>query len=358
VLTVQFDYSLPPELIAQRPAEQRDHSRLLVLRRADGRIAHRRFLDLLDYVRYGDVLVLNNSRVIPARLRGTKAGSGGQIEVLLLEENAANDWWVMLRPGKRVRADTTMSFLTRSGRRAEVYARVVEKDPEGRCRLQFSGTANIAEALPALGEVPLPPYITREIPSDGVDDRERYQTVYAQSPGSVAAPTAGLHFTNTLLEEIRSRGARVCLLTLHVGLGTFAPVKAENLEEHIMHEERYEISASTAETINQAKRSNCRIIAVGTTSLRVLESVAVTNQGKLVECCGRTGIFIYPPCAFRVADALITNFHLPKTTLLMLVSAFAAPGQTHGRELILSAYAEAIRERYRFYSYGDAMLIL
>ena len=198
----------------------------------------------------------------------------------------------------------------------------------------------------------------RSTPAHNVDDRERYQTVYAQLSGSVAAPTAGLHFTKTLLEEIRSRGVHVCFLTLHVGFGTFAPVKAESLEDHIMHEERFELSAATAETINEAKRTNRRIIAVGTTSLRVLESVAAANQGRLVECRGRTRIFIYPPCAFMVADALITNFHLPQSTLLMLVSAFAAPGQTRGRELILSAYAEAIRERYRFYSYGDAMLIL
>jgi S-adenosylmethionine:tRNA ribosyltransferase-isomerase len=265
---------------------------------------------------------------------------------------------VMLRPGKRVRADTTIFFLNRSGQRTEVNARVVEKDPEGHCRLQFSGTANIAETLPSLGEVPLPPYITRETPMDNADDREHYQTVYAQPPGSAAAPTAGLHFTETLLEEIRSRGIHVCFLTLHVGLGTFAPVKAEKLEDHIMHEERFEISAATAETINEAKRANRRVIAVGTTSLRVLETVAAANQGRLVECRGRTGIFIYPPCSFMVADALITNFHLPQSTLLMLVSAFAAPGQTRGRELILSAYAEAIREHYRFYSYGDAMLIL
>ena len=358
VRTADFDYSLPPELIAQTPAAQREQARLLVLCRADGRIAHRSFRDLLEYLRVGDVLVLNNSRVIPARLRGTKAGSGGQIEVLLLEENAVNDWWVMLRPGKRVRADTMMFFLNRSGQRTEVNARVVEKDPEGHCRLQFSGTANITNALPFLGEVPLPPYISRETPADNADDRARYQTVYAQPPGSVAAPTAGLHFTETLLEEIRSRGVHVCFLTLHVGLGTFAPVKAEKLEEHIMHEERFELSAATAETINEAKRTNRRIIAVGTTSLRVLESVAAANQGRLVECRGRTRIFIYPPCSFMVADALITNFHLPRSTLLMLVSAFAAPGQTRGRELILSAYAEAIRERYRFYSYGDAMLIL
>ena len=358
MLTADFDYSLPPELIAQTPAAQRDQARLLVLCRADGRMAHRSFRDLLEYLRAGDVLILNNSRVIPARLRGTKAGSGGQIEVLLLEEKAVNDWWVMLRPGKRVRADTMMFFLDRSGRRTEVNARVVEKDYEGHCRLQFSGTANITGALPSLGEVPLPPYITRGTPSDNVDDCKRYQTVYAQSPGSVAAPTAGLHFTEGLLEEIRSRGIHVCFLTLHVGLGTFAPVKAENLEEHIMHEERFELSAATAERVNEAKRTNRRIIAVGTTSLRVLESVAAANEGRLVECCGRTNIFIYPPCSFMVADALITNFHLPQSTLLMLVSAFAAPGQTRGRELILSAYAEAIRERYRFYSYGDAMLIL
>ena len=358
VRTADFDYSLPPELIAQTPAAQRDQARLLVLCRADGRMAHRSFRDLLDYLCVGDVLVLNNSRVISARLRGTKAGSGGQTEVLLLEENAVNDWWVMLRPGKRVRADTTIVFLNRGGQRTEVNAQVVEKDHEGHCRLRFSGTANITEALPSLGEVPLPPYIIRETPSDNVDDRARYQTVYAQPPGSVAAPTAGLHFTKTLLEEIRSRGVHVCFLTLHVGLGTFAPVKAEKLEEHVMHEERFELSAATAETINEAKRTNHRIIAVGTTSLRVLESVAAANQGRLVEGCGRTGIFIYPPCSFMLADALITNFHLPQSTLLMLVSAFAAPGQTRGRELILSAYAEAIRERYRFYSYGDAMLIL
>ena len=356
--TADFDYSLPPELIAQRPAAQRDQARLLVLCRVDGRIAHRSFRDLLEYLRVGDVLILNNSRVIPARLRAAKARGGGQIEVLLLDENAINDWWVVLRPGKRVRADTAMSFLDRNGRRTEVNARVVEKDPEGRCRLQFSGTANIAEVLASLGEVPLPPYITRETPAENVDDRERYQTVYAQPPGSVAAPTAGLHFTKTLLEEIRSRGVHVCFLTLHVGLGTFAPVKAEKLEEHTMHKERFELSAATAETINEAKRMNRRIIPVGTTTLRVLESVAAANQGQLVECGGRTGIFISPPCSFMVADALVTNFHLPRSTLLMLVSAFAAPGQTRGRELILSAYAEAIRERYRFYSYGDAMLIL
>src|SRR3989442_4730922 len=209
VRTADFDYSLPTELIAQIPAAQRDQARLLVLCQADGRMAHRSFRDLLEYLRVGDVLALNNSRVIHARMRGTKAGSSGQIEVLLLEENAVNDWWVMLRPGKRVRADTMISFLNRSGQRTEVNAQVVEKDHEGHCRLQFSGTANITEALPSLGEVPLPPYITRETPADNVADRECYQTVYAQPPGSVAAPTAGLPFTQTLLEEIPSRGLKV-----------------------------------------------------------------------------------------------------------------------------------------------------
>ena len=355
VRTVDFDYSLPPELVAQSPVPQRDQARLLVLSRADGRTAHRAFHQLPEYLSAGDVLVLNNSRVIPARLHGTKAGSGGQVEVLLLEENAVNDWWVMLRPGKRVRAGSMLFFSNRNCHPAEVSGRVVEKNPEGHCRLQFSGTTNITEVLPSLGEVPLPPYISRETTAD---DRERYQTVYAQPPGSVAAPTAGLHFTGTLLEEIRARGVQVCFLTLHVGMGTFAPVKTETLEAHVMHEERFEISAATVETINEAKEAHRRVIAVGTTSLRALESVAAANGGRLVECCGRTDIFIHPPCTFSVADTLITNFHLPRSTLLMLVSAFAAPGQTRGRELILSAYAEAIRERYRFYSYGDAMLIL
>ena len=358
VRTADFDYSLPPELIAQSPAPQRDRARLLVLCRDGGRMAHRSFRDLPEYLRTGDVLVLNNSRVIPARLRGTKAGSGGQIEVLLLEENALNDWWVLLRPGKRVRAETLIFLLDRSGRRTEVVARVLEKDPKGRCRLQFSGTTNITDSLLSVGEVPLPPYIARETPANGVDDRARYQTVYAQPPGSVAAPTAGLHFTMALLEAIRARGVQVCFLTLHVGLGTFAPVKAAKLEEHTMHEERFELGAETAATINEAKRTNRRIIAVGTTTLRALESVAAANQGRLIEGSGRTSIFIHPPWSFRMADALITNFHLPQSTLLMLVSAFAAPGETRGRELILFAYAEAIRERYRFYSYGDAMLIV
>jgi S-adenosylmethionine:tRNA ribosyltransferase-isomerase len=358
VHTADFDYCLPPELIAQAPAPQRDHSRLLVLQRADGQILHRRFRDLLEYLGAGDVLVLNDSRVIRARLRSTKAGSGGQIEVLLVEENGVNDWWTMLRPGKRVRAGTEMHFHDRHGQPTPLRAVVVNKNEEGLCRLQFSGARNVLEILDQAGEVPLPPYITRETPACAPDDRERYQTVYARTAGSVAAPTAGLHFTEGLLAELRSRGVEVCFVTLHVGLGTFAPVKSETLERHVMHAEQFEVSAVTAKAVNEARQTRRRVVAVGTTTVRVLESVAEENQGRVIPGPGRTRIFIYPPRDFKMVDALLTNFHLPQSTLLMLASAFAAPGRTRGRDLMLSAYAEAIRERYRFYSYGDAMLIL
>ncbi len=356
--TADFDYYLPPELIAQTPAAQRDQSRLLVLQRADDCIRHLGFLEILECLGAGDVLVLNNSRVIPARMRGIKAGSGGEMEVLLVEENAVNDWWVMLRPGKRARTGTRILFLNRQGQATGVSAALIEKNEEGHCRLQFSGARNVVDVLDSMGEVPLPPYIARDAPLLCVDDRERYQTVFAQRDGSVAAPTAGLHFTEKLLEQIRSRGVRICFVTLHIGLGTFAPVKAGTLEEHVMHEERFEISAPTAQAIHHTRQAGRRVIAVGTTTVRALESVAAANQRRLVECQGRTRIFIHPPHLFHVADALLTNFHLPRSTLLMLVSAFAAPGQTRGRDVVLSAYAEAIRQRYRFYSYGDAMLIL
>ncbi|MHB8523607.1 MAG: tRNA preQ1(34) S-adenosylmethionine ribosyltransferase-isomerase QueA, partial [Limisphaerales bacterium] len=282
---------------------------------------------------------------------------GGPIEVLLLEENQTNDWWCLVRPGKRVRAHANICLMA-GGRPAGIEASVLEKNSEGHCRLRFSGAADIAEHLERLGEVPLPPYITRDGNPPSADDRERYQTVYAQTAGSIAAPTAGLHFTNSLLEKIRARGVGVCFLTLHVGLGTFAPVRTENLQDHCMHEERFELDATAARAINEAKRSGGRVFAVGTTTVRVLESVAAQRNGALTETRGRTRIFIYPPFPFRVVDALVTNFHLPESTLLMLVSAFASPGETRGRELLLSAYAEAVRERYRFYSYGDAMLVL
>ena len=353
-----FNYCLPPELIAQTPSSERDQSRLLVLCRENGEIVHRRFHDLPEYLRPNDVLVLNNSRVIPARLRGVKPNTGGQIEVLLVEENAINDWWVMLRPGKRVRAGTKIIFFDHKGQATEIYATVLEKNEEGHCRLHFSGTPSIVESLGSLGETPLPPYISRENSIVSADDRERYQTIFARPQGSVAAPTAGLHFTEKLFDEIRALGVRVCFVTLHIGFGTFAAVKSEKLEEHIMHGERFRISGATSDVINEAKREHRRVIAVGTTSVRVLESVSREHNGKLVECEGRTPIFIYPPFRFQIVDAMLTNFHLPQSTLLMLVSAFAAPGETRGRGLILSTYAEAIRERYRFYSFGDAMLIL
>ncbi len=354
--TADFNFALPPELIAQSPAQRRDGSRLLVLPRKDGRVEHRKFLDLLDFLRAGDVLVLNNSRVIPARLRGANAKSGGKFEMLLLEENSPNDWWAMLRPGKNARAGTQIILRNAKAEPTKIIATVTEVNAEGHRRLKFSGTPDIRRELDLLGEIPLPPYIQREhqLP----EDKERYQTVFAQAAGSVAAPTAGLHFTEQLLEEIRARGVKVCFVTLHVGLGTFAPVKAETLAEHKMHEERFEIGEETVSAVNEAKKSGRRVIAVGTTSVRVLESVAAQNAGKLNVFDGKTNIFIFPPFRFQIVDALLTNFHLPQSTLLMLVSAFAAPGEICGREMVLSVYAEAVRERYRFFSYGDAMLIL
>ena len=355
--TADFNFDLPPGLIAQHPAPQRDESRLLVLHRTNENIEHRHFRDLPGVFRAGDVLVLNNSRVIPARLRGANARTGGKFEILLLEEKAVNDWWVMLRPGKSARVGTQIVFhdhrqITR------IRATVVEVNDEGHRRLQFSGTPDISHELDRLGEVPLPPYITRANPDEMGEDKERYQTIYARTDGSVAAPTAGLHFTGKLLDEIRARGVTICSVTLHIGPGTFAPVKTETLAAHKMHEERFELGEETAHAVNEAKSTGRRVFAVGTTTVRMLESIAAKNNGKLNVYKGRTHIFIYPPFQFQIVDALLTNFHLPCSTLLMLVSAFAAPGETRGREMVLSAYAEAIRKRYRFFSYGDAMLIL
>jgi S-adenosylmethionine:tRNA ribosyltransferase-isomerase len=336
-----FDFLLPPELIAQTPALQRDQSRLLVLDRASGNLSHRRFSDLLEYLRPGDLLVLNDSKVIPARLRATNSASGGELEVLLLEEIGPNDWWAMVRPGKRARLNSRIAFKSRHpGAPEGINAMVIEQNSEGHRRLQFSGIANLFEVLPILGEVPLPPYIQRTPAADLAEDLVRYQTVYAEASGSVAAPTAGLHFTTELLERIRQRGVHVCAVTLHVGAGTFAPVKVTKLSEHPMHEERYVVSVEAAQVIDSARREGRRIIAVGTTAARVLESASLSNHGQIAPGVGRTRLF------------------LPQSTLLMLVSAFAAPNETHGRDIVLSAYAEAIRERYRFFSYGDAMLLV
>jgi S-adenosylmethionine:tRNA ribosyltransferase-isomerase len=354
--TADFDFHLPAELISQHPARERDASRLLVLRRKENRIEHLCFPDLLEFLRAGDALVLNNSRVIPARLHGFNARSGGKFEILLIEENSTNDWWAMLRPGKNARIGTQIIFCDSNGNIGEVRAVVSEISDEGHRRLQFSGTVDIWRELNRLGEVPLPPYIERR--RQLTQDKERYQTIYAQTDGSVAAPTAGLHFTPELLEKIKVKGVKICFVTLHVGPGTFQPIKTESLQAHKMHAEWFEIDEETVRTVNDVKTCGNRVFAVGTTSVRALESVAAQHYGKLNVYRGKTNIFIHPPFQFRIADALLTNFHLPRSTLLMLASAFSAPGETCGRKMILSAYAEAVRERYRFFSYGDAMLII
>lgn len=361
MFTSDFDFNLPDELIAQAPTARREQSRLLILDRETRQIAHRHFPDLLNFVRPGDVLVLNNSRVIPARLRGVNAHSGGQFEILLLEQVTHNDWWVMLRPGKRARVGTKIVIRHLDGETTNIRATVLETNDEGHRRLRFECPQNILSILETMGEVPLPPYIHRSNISEMELDRSRYQTVFAETPGSVAAPTAGLHFTENFLDEIRSRKVHVCFLTLHVGLGTFAPVKTEIISAHKMHEERFEVPESTAHIISEAKRDHRRVIAVGTTTLRVLESVAQNSSHQspsVMPGPGRTRIFIYPPHNFKIVDALLTNFHLARSTLLMLVSAFAAPNDTCGRDLILSTYSKAIEQRYRFFSYGDSMLIL
>jgi len=358
VTVTDFDYFLPPGLIAQHPMPERDQSRLMILDRAEGKSNHRHFPDMLDCLRPGDVLVLNDSKVIPARLRALNSRSGGEFEVLLLEENAPNDWWTLMRPGKRAQPGLRIIFKNRSGEPTGVRATVTETNSEGHRRLRFDGTADIAKDLDALGEVPLPPYVKRDAADNLRDDVDRYQTVYARANGSVGAPTAGLHFTEKLLDQTHARGVQVCYVTLHVGLGTFAPVKTATLAGHVMHEERFVIEDPTARLVNQARPEGRRVIAVGTTTVRVLESVAAAHQGRLVPGAGRTRIFIHPPFRFRLVDALLTNFHLPRSTLLMLVSAFAAPGEMRGRDIILGAYAEAVRQRYRFFSYGDAMLII
>lgn len=353
-----FDFLLPEALIAQQPAPRRDGSRLFVLDRRNGSRAHHTFADLPAFLRPGDLLVLNDSKVLPARLRGINPRTGGAFEVLLLEEHGVNDWWVMLKPGRRARPGTAMLFKDRAGLLSGVSATVAEVNAEGHRRLHFRGTPDILGALEMLGEVPLPPYIRREPGCDLTADLTRYQTVYARQNGSVAAPTAGLHFTPELLRRVREHGVQVCSVTLHVSLGTFAPVKHDDLSAHVMHEEPYELSAEAAALLEAAQRSGRRIVAVGTTSVRVLETVASHHGGRLVADTGRTRLFIMPPWRFQAVGALLTNFHLPRSTLLMLVSAFAAPGATTGRDLVLSAYAEAVRQHYRFFSYGDAMLII
>ena len=334
-----FDFYLPEELIAQTPLEKRDGSRLLVLDKESGAMDHRHFYDLPEYLRAGDCLVLNNSRVLPARLIGTRSG-GGAVELVLLRDLGEGRWECLSRPGRKTKPGTELSFGS-----GELKA-TVEAVAEGGNRIvKFDYQGIFLEVLERLGKMPLPPYIKEEL-----QDPERYQTVYSRELGSAAAPTAGLHFTNELLEKIQAMGVKVCYVTLHVGLGTFRPVKEDEIENHEMHSEFCIIPEDTARTVTETKQNGGRIVAVGTTSCRTLESFA-KDDGTLEACSGWTDIFIYPGYSFKCIDALVTNFHLPESTLIMLVSALA------GREHILNAYRTAVEEKYRFFSFGDAMFI-
>ena len=337
-----FDYELPRELIAQDPLEDRASSRLLLLHKDSGEIEHHIFREIPSLLRAGDCLVINNTKVIPARLIGSREGTGAAIEVLLLKrvEGKDNTWETLVKPGKKARIGTKIVFGD-----GLLSGEVVDIVEEGNRIVRFSFDGIFEEILDRLGQMPLPPYITHEL-----KDKNRYQTVYAKYDGSAAAPTAGLHFTKELLDEIRGMGVNIAEITLHVGLGTFRPVKAETVEEHHMHSEFYQVDEKAARLINETRSRGGRVIAVGTTSCRTLES-AGKEDGSISPCSGWTDIFIYPGYRFKMVDALITNFHLPKSTLVMLVSALA------GREHILAAYREAVKERYRFFSFGDAMFI-
>ena len=339
--TSDFFYDLPEELIAQDPLEDRTASRLLVLNRETGAIEHKIFSDVIDYLNEGDCLVINNTRVIPARLIGEKEGTGGKVEVLLLKRRANDVWETLVKPGKKLRPGARVTFG--DGR---LKAEILEIAEEGNRLVRFYYEGIFEEILDSLGEMPLPPYITHKL-----EDKEMYQTVYAKYDGSAAAPTAGLHFTKELLSKIEEKGIKIASITLHVGLGTFRPVKVDDVNNHHMHTEWYEVNAEAADIINETKRNGGRVICVGTTSCRTIESVADEN-GYMKAKTGETDIFIYPGYKFKVMDGLITNFHLPESTLVMLVSAFA------GKENVLAAYETAVKERYRFFSFGDAMLII
>lgn len=338
--TKDFWYELPPELIAQTPCAQRDGSRLLRLDRASGATEHTMFRSLPDFLRPGDCLVFNDSRVIQARLIGERSG-GGTAELLLLKPLADGCWECLAKPGRKLRPGAVVTFGE-----GLMTAEIVSCGEEGLRTVRLSCEGDFDELLQKLGKTPLPPYIKEEL-----DDPERYQTVYSKNPGSAAAPTAGLHFTPEIFSRLSKIGVKTAFLTLHVGIGTFRPVKEEDISEHKMHTESYCVTPECAETVNSARASGGRIIAVGTTSCRVLESVA-DEKGFIPACSGETNIFLYPGCRFRAIDGLLTNFHLPESTLIMLVSAFA------GKDNVLAAYREAVREKYRFFSFGDAMLIL
>ena len=338
--TKDFYYELPQELIAQTPLKDRTASRLLVLDRKSGDIEHRRFRDITEYLRPGDCLVMNNTRVIPARLYGVKEDTGGKIEFLLLKRIDLDTWEIILKPGKRGRKGARFVFGD-----GALRAEITDVKPDGNRIVRFEYEGVWEQLLDKLGEMPLPPYIKEKL-----TDKERYQTVYSKIEGSAAAPTAGLHFTEELLEKIKDMGVNTAYLTLHVGLGTFRPVSVENVEEHVMHSEYYEINEETAELINRTRENGGRIVAVGTTSVRTLETAA-DDDGRFKAESGNTDIFIYPGYKFKAVDALITNFHLPESTLLMLISAFA------GKDKVFKAYEEAVKEKYRFFSFGDAMFI-
>ncbi len=339
--TSDFYYDLPAELIAQDPLPDRSSSRLLVLDRIGGSIHHRRFCDITDYLKSGDCLVLNDTKVIPARLIGIKEDTGAAVEVFLLKRREEGVWETLVRPGRKLRKGARVSFGD-----GLLKCEITDVLDDGNRLVRFEYDGIFEELLDQLGQMPLPPYITHTL-----KDKTRYQTVYARHEGSAAAPTAGLHFTKELLDKISRMGVKVCFVTLHVGLGTFRPVKAENVLEHHMHSEWYNISPDTAKVINDTKAEGHNVICVGTTSCRTIES-SCSDDGKVIAQSGNTDIFIYPGYKFKVLDGLITNFHLPESTLLMLVSALA------GRDRIMEAYEEAIRERYRFFSFGDAMFIL
>ena len=343
-----FDYDLPEELIAQKPADKRDASRLLVVHRDNDTIEHKHFYDILEYLRPGDTLVLNNSKVLPARLFGVKVATGAEVEFLLIKRIEGDTWETMVRPGRRLKPGDVVRFADEPLLEAEI----IDYGKDGTRIVRFRYEGIFMERLEQIGSMPLPPYIQR---SSEEEDKSRYQTVYCREEGSVAAPTAGLHFTEELLEKAKTKGVELVYVTLHVGIGTFRPVKVENVEEHSMHFEEYSIDEESAAAINRAKREGRRIISVGTTSTRTVESAAYYDEEagcmQVKAGNGSTGIFIYPGYEFKIIDSLITNFHLPKSTLLMLISAL------YDREKILGVYEEAIKERYRFFSYGDAMFI-
>lgn len=336
----EFDYELPIELIAQDPLEDRSASRLLVLDKHTGKLEHRIFSDILDYFHEGDCLVLNNTRVLPARLYGNREGNEGKIEILLLKRKADDVWETLVKPGRKAKPGTIILFGD-----GLLKGEVLEVVEEGNRLIKFYYEGIFEEVLDKLGQMPLPPYITHQL-----EDQNRYQTVYAKYNGSAAAPTAGLHFTDELLKKIKHKGVNIAEITLHVGLGTFRPVKAKTVQEHHMHSEFYAIDEKTANLINNTKIAGKKIICVGTTSCRTLEAAADQN-GKIVECSGWTEIFIFPGYKFKILDGLITNFHLPESTLIMLVSALA------GKDQVMAAYEKAVEEKYRFFSFGDAMYI-